>query len=304
VPSRLGSQFSTGVKVYAPQDLDYWLTVFLLRNAGSDPILNIPLFLWELRELPSLIKFYGDILRRKGRGGVNPSDHWLAYSFGWRPFLSDLHSLLTFGKEVNERAKKLMAARGGGHVRKTLMRFSDEVTIQEVYDAETVSIRIYDKRDIHVWGTGHYAIYDNGEEITRLLDKPVNGTPYLDSTLNLFALQPRAKDLWDGIPWSWLVDYFVNIGDILDYTGNRIPYKLKDVCIMCQESAIETSEVRSNPNNLDFSPHEYHRYSKRRAVYRDPTPRLRLRPFIRGKSLLNLGALLTSSRMRGISKTS
>lgn len=89
------------------------------------------------------------------------------------------------------------------------------------------------------------------------------------------------------MPWSWLIDYFGNIGDFLEASGGRLPYKVRDMCIMYHSvDKIAYQVTRVAPadtatvqywDDLTFTQGFNLTEAKQRSVSEFPTPRLMFR---------------------------
>lgn len=312
--SRLSSPFSTGLKTYVPETHDYWLANFLARESLTKPVVDVPLFLWELREFPRLLRHLGDTLSagtsylssRGGRLGSEfgtPSDHWLAFHFGWKPLISDVMSLLNFSTEVEKRLAKLRSARSREHVYRLL--YTDETRHHVGYATfETVGIELFDRRTVKVWGTGKWETTDHAAEIAALLGE--GPTKFVPKAMRMYSdylgLRINASTFWNALPWSWLIDYFTNIGDVLE-SRRHMPAQMKDVSIMISDHVVESSKVISNPNKLKFIPHKTYRVSKTRRAYLEPSATPRFRPILDWNQTSMLAALVTAPRLRRVART-
>jgi len=87
-------------------DLQYEYTRFVNQTSPARAESNVPVALFELREVPSLIRSAKDLIsvRRWRTSKLNQlSDAWLSWSFGISPMLSDLETILTLPELINRR---------------------------------------------------------------------------------------------------------------------------------------------------------------------------------------------------------
>jgi len=292
---RNGSMWNTGISTYQLEDPNYWLSEFLARTNPIKPVHNIPLFLWELQEFPQLLRHYGDIL--SGRGSGSPSDVWLAFNFGWKPLFSDLVTLLTFAEKSERHLGKLVNAKSQGREARVLHRNRTSSTVVSSFEFEGTRHRIHDARNLKVWATGHWVLNDpyRVAEIQQLLSSAEGRVSYARARM---GLRVNYATIWNMIPWSWVVDYLGNIGNILENADNNIGVSLKDVSIMISDLAKETSEPIFVPKGLSYRPHQFFRVRKTRQTYSEPTPLFSARPILTWAQLGNLGALVTAGRIR------
>lgn len=176
-------------------------------------------FLGELRETLNMLKRPGQGLRRglddylgsvkkRARGvkkkstlGRIVSETWLEHAFGWSPFISDIKAA---GDGLNRRLNRF----AGNYTRIYATGTSDESVFHPA-DVGTVQpfMRVrYRRMDIKTSSVRYYG------QVRSVCENPVQA----DMTLfgaNWRELIPTA---WELIPYSFLVDYFSNIGEILD----------------------------------------------------------------------------------------
>lgn len=56
----------------------------------------------------------------------------------------------------------------------------------------------------------------------------------------VFGLSIQAEDAWNLMPWTWLSDWFLNIGDFLEAYNNRIPAQASLVNVMTETKTLRT----------------------------------------------------------------
>jgi hypothetical protein len=59
-----------------------------------------------------------------------------------------------------------------------------------------------------------------------------------------------AATLWDLIPFSWLIDYFTNVGDLLQSAQMRYVIQPYDICIMREFLNDTTTIVTDKPSSV------------------------------------------------------
>lgn len=174
--------------------------------------------LGELRETLSMIRNPGKALRRglddyvkaaKKRTRRAPrkrldgiiSDTWLEYTFGWAPLISDVKSA---GDALNRRLERYAGnyTRISGRSTAWDATFNEPGTnIGEVYTKRRTGSRTLKRYDVRYYG-----------EVRSVCPTPKSADARLFGT-DWRELVPTA---WELLPYSFLVDYFTNIGDVLD----------------------------------------------------------------------------------------
>jgi hypothetical protein len=127
------------------------------------------------------------------------ADTWLEYSFGWKPLLHDIND-----------AAKLLAIQ---HAKGTLIRTPVSASgVDEVYVVDDPNFSVYAQGPINL----------RAKESTRSkVSVKYYGQVRVDTSNAVswhqagFSLDDVFPTVWELIPYSFLVDYFTNIGDII-----------------------------------------------------------------------------------------
>jgi hypothetical protein len=77
--------------------------------------------------------------------------------------------------------------------------------------------------------------------------------------------------VWNSLPWTWLIDYFGTIGSFIEASGGKLPYEVRNMCIMFHTVDTVTLEP-VGPYSGDFSGGHNRTETKQRTVYLSPTP--------------------------------
>ena len=217
------------------------------RTRPGNPIASVGQFLVELGNdgfplLPlglswkSLFKGnFKDIATRakhRTREFLRLGDEYLNYKFGWAPFVSDLRKMYNLWHTIDKHLAKLVRENG-----KSLRRTAtlvDQTTITPTY-SESINrpgqyvdgfpsfvscntgstvFQIVSESRLRVWYVGKYTynVPDIGSsQWTR------------NAKLALFGALPTPELIWNVTPWSWLTDWFVNVGDVLsNFSDNAV----------------------------------------------------------------------------------
>lgn len=263
-------------------------------NPNNDTV-NLPLFLFELRELPRLLYQTGSLLSR--RHAVKVSDipsSYVASQFGWAPLINDLNALVNLGQSVERRARYINRLRQSkGSVTRRLSRsdWRDPVTVLW---------------DVARWGSAYANIsYRRHHTEYNWLTFQLRDASYAPQFENRFDeiratldLNLSASTLWNAIPWTWLIDWFTTLGDYLEATKGWFHYKVWNLCIMSttgykDEFVGLDTNIPGTVSGVGKSA-----LRKRRSVYQyPPLPTVR-NPFLTLRQMGILGSLL-SVRMLG-----
>jgi len=213
----------------APSDLaDVMLamgTTAIARTIPTNPIAGAAQFLGELREgLPAIPG--ASLARRDGAGGL--ADEYVNLEFALKPIISDLQK---FGEAVTT-ADKVVAQLERDSGRLVRRRYSFPVD-RTVTGPDLLSSNAWGSPPLRTGGTGAYRSGPGKLYRTRTVEKRFwfsGGYTYYYSSgdsarerlkgteqklARLFGLRLTPELLWELTPWSWLVDWSSNTGDII-----------------------------------------------------------------------------------------
>lgn len=157
---------------------------------------------------------------------------YLNYRFGWVQFQQDLKTLSQITVAIERRIKEFQSLGLKGGLRRKAELFSrsylDEGTfwLNSTYGI-LVGAWWTDNTVYQIHGTVRWQ-WKNGIEVS--LSKLEAFNAAVTAVFDIGELD--ASTIWNAIPWSWLVDYFYDIGDYLaahEAEGLVEPY---DICIM------------------------------------------------------------------------
>jgi hypothetical protein len=132
------------------------------------------------------------------------SDLWLEYSFGWVPLISDTEAAAQAAAKVLERDYGVYVIRGFGR------QESSSETIRTW--APSGAIRCGTLREVRK--NSNIVVIKGG------LSPSVSGPTMPVHALQQLGFTPNSfvPTVWEVIPYSFLADYFINVGDVLRAT--------------------------------------------------------------------------------------
>lgn len=283
----------------------------ILASTGPlTPKVNLPLFFIELKDIPRMLKHAGDFLHgllKKPLRKLSPQEHAgynLAYQFGWKPLIEDLWKLLKFSEAVAKRQQELKKAHSTTGLKRRIqltdMTESNRMTdyVESVGGIKTSTFNR--SRTMKSWATIRWTVRDKAA--VGALKEP----GYTDSLRSALGLNrgiiPIA--IWKAIPWTWLIDWFADLSNMLTASYNMLYYEPSSLCYMRKRTVTwvhPTAVVYTD--GIVFSSGEYYKEDKYRKVIAKPTnlPTLSV-PYIDTFKLSILGSLSVLSISRGIPK--
>jgi hypothetical protein len=249
-------------------------TSYIRRYRPGNPVANLGQWYGELHDLPRLPIF----LKERTKHFRDLGSEYLNIEFGWKPFVKDLIQVYRTQQTIKDRLEKLIrdnglkvkrrskrdtdsvsSVLGEGNLTQPFGRLDDfsigglpyteleGLKVQGPYGTgypdEAVSgscpFRVETGTDTVTWfvGTFRYYVPDIGSD--RWTEK---------AKANLFGLTPTPSVLYELYPWSWLVDWFSNVGDIVsNLSANPVDNEfLTDAYVM--QTIVERLRVTADPS--------------------------------------------------------
>lgn len=194
----------------------------------TEPESNVGQFLAELRDLPKLplihsfrekALFFKNLARNSGKEYLNAV-------FGWKPFVKDVYDATTATLTSKEHVAQFVRDSGQPVRRKRKLGktvTNTTSTYVETYPSSPVveglsrqnngTLTVNTRTTTSAWFSACYIYYV----------APVGAKWYSPSSIKrgrqiankLYGTEITPGLLWDLAPWSWMADYFGNIGDIV-----------------------------------------------------------------------------------------
>lgn len=197
------------------------------RMRPDKPQLSLLNSLHELREVPGLLK--PRIL--KYRDSKAWADYYLAINFGWIPLLNDVRNFVTTTINLRDTLNNMIQNEGKPIRRNISM--SDGFTpitgvevsgstydvgvglVTQVFDGvPTFTDKLF--VSTRLWATGEFKYW--------LPPGPRDWGWRAKQILRIYGAYPSPAVVWNAIPWTWLVDWFTNVGDVLE----NLDYSIAD----------------------------------------------------------------------------
>lgn len=234
----------------------------------------------DFKDLPKLLKLSGDTILKRGAGA------YLTWEFGWKPLISDVKKILDFTGRVNKKVAELhkLYESGGVHRRRNVSSDSASSTSNrtlETINAKSVTTKLQIDTTRTRWATTRFVP-------TSL--PPKDDSDYRRKAIQIiFGLDVSPATVWEALPWSWLVDWFSNVGDYLVQYNNVCPVRATSPCLMTMTRSKYTETRTDSFNEVSGGQRLLVYETKVRSIVA-PTLEASI-PFLTGRQLSILGAL-------------
>ena len=274
VPSGAGS-IHTGSQLSPTHSSSFHVPKVLSLANPSRPYVDAGVFIGELRDFPGMGKAIWHNANRiyKGLGKrnmthrerldtafrnslrelTNADEHFVSNQFGWLPFLNDVIKFTDVGEAVEKRLKELKNLQQRGSKSRTItletMQSNSLSNITLNSSAFSLRANVSVANSLKVWGSASFQLES---------DSPLVGA----SDAQVLALARKAvmglhvdgSTAWNLMPWSWLMDWASNTGDLIASTRNVVGAKARGgVCIMTRLSRAKQMRMVRPPGGEKLS---------------------------------------------------
>ncbi len=187
------------------------------RMKPSKPVFTPVNSLYELKDMPRMLK------QRFERNFLGLSNFHIAMQFGWKPFLNDLVTFRNLHQKAEKKLNWLIRHNGRPiRVRRefenTEESFTDtyssgsctsmnnglfEVGLAEVSEVHTISKKLWASARVRYWLPNYF------------FDGSGKWGPFDRNLSRVKGAYISPETVYKAIPWSWLLDWFSNVGDVL-----------------------------------------------------------------------------------------
>lgn len=267
VMSGLSGQYATGYKKARPGNPEASVGQFIaeLRDLPALPLKGAllkgkPFFVFgplggkhafatptPFRDIPRALYGYLKSFRNLG-------SEYLNQVFGWFPFVNDVRKMINLYHSVDKRMAQIRKENGKNIRRKATIRndtsSSQTVTIYEYPYANVLGApgeidspgrtqyKLTTTTKTKTWFVGSFRYY--------LFDPSPSPVSDARMKLALFGALPTPELLWEVMPWSWLIDWFSNVGDVMSNASPNAVDNLTSRYSFVMEHITETIEASAH----------------------------------------------------------
>lgn len=209
-------------------NLDNLVVTALAKMNPSAPHVSIPTFIGELKDIPSLVRSWG----RNVLEWLANANLW--WRFGVRPLIGDIQRIFSFQKSVANRMKWLEKLKTTGSVRRQvklgidLWHLDSPLTVVESAACLVKALK-YEDASRTTWASSKWTL-PSGAALPRM-DYGQLRNLAIRLTYGIDSFE-AFRTAWELLPWSWLIDWFIPVGDWLTACGNSLGLQCLRVCIM------------------------------------------------------------------------
>lgn len=217
-----------------------YVTKMAARLNPSKPYVDLGVSAAELVGAPvSIFKHLGRSLAAQSRRSPlsrpglptkfeDPGGTYLRLQFGIMPIIRDVQKLIELTNEVEKKLDKIRRLKEHGFLRASSKKFPETHTQRRsesfrdaaggLWDITTVKVT---KRWCTLYYTADSTILPEDDKESRKMATAITFGATLDGTT-----------LWNAMPWSWLLDWFTNLGDLIEAKRNTIGASLTKSLVM------------------------------------------------------------------------
>jgi hypothetical protein len=250
-------RLQSGYYVPPESDLRSWAALKYGQMAPTSDRFSIPAFVGELREglpsfLSSMAKARSGAALVRGAGG-----DYLNIQFGWMPLLNDLRKI---AEALANASWGLFAPWGASH-RSRGENPSDDMSTAENLSWSAIAYGDYFDVPFRPYLAGSGSVtsgfcYGNGfvsnnlrtrrwieGEFVYLPQAGFDPEKYGERYDTLFKTDLTPSDLWQLAPWSWLVDWFLDIGKAIESYEVGLSNRVVSTYMYAMEEVVSTTQV-------------------------------------------------------------
>lgn len=195
----------------------------LMRSNPSRPEVDVPVFVIE--SLQDGVRHIREVFQRsQERFDAIPEKDWsnrvATWNFSLKPLYRDLSKLFGYAEQLNRRTDELKRLYRPGGLRRRIPIWSaassgslGDMTVLSL-DGAIVDVELLFHSRREIWGTAKW-----------LPDNPLPPSDHdLVNTAKaaIHGWNISLSSIWELVPWSWMGDYFANIGDYLAVHRNNV----------------------------------------------------------------------------------
>jgi len=204
--------------------------------------MSLPNFLYDIKQITSLF----DLWSKRISSARNLAGAHLNYKYGWKPTLGDLTSVIETMATFRRRLKTFKSLLGV-KIKDTKSNLNRTVQKSGTFNYQG---------DSHQPCHWNVLLTQKVHSYFTYYPKPVTAMGPLDefvrSTMDAYGFELNAQTVWDAIPFSFVVDYFLTVGKFLSHfkvDALELPIYLADSCVQHKQELTISSFLTLDQDN-------------------------------------------------------
>ncbi len=188
------------------------------RMRPDAPSMQGAVAIYELKDLPGMLE-----QRFLNHGIAGIGNYYLALKFGWEALLSDVRNFVLTQMSAQKRLAQLIRDNGRPVRRRIKLEDRRRPIIENVYGYPILgfqptlpsqyiasqSVILQNRYQFwETWASGQFRYW--------LPPGPRDIAWKARMMANIFGINPSPAAVYKAIPWTWLVDWFTTLGDVID----------------------------------------------------------------------------------------
>ena len=290
------------------------MATLLARTNPSRPD-YVPLtLLQDLVEIPRQLADVKRLLKKWGGGPLSAADvanQHLGIQFGWKPLIQDVKDLLDLQMHIHKRKGELQRLYQAEGLKRRLYlgRWTGTTTTTQTVSSDlrlNHSVKLEAITMVESWGTVRWKpsiqfpwfdpLYQFNEPGSKFRPNEEEIIQKAKRTVLGFTSEGLTAGVWDLIPWTWLTDWFDDVGTFAMQYSNTIPASPTQACIMTESDTyvkVTNTQLTSGYHGGDGA-----MIRRRKDRYTGPASSTVHLPFLNGKRLSILESLFVQ-RFKG-----
>lgn len=265
ISTRAGTNFASHISSTGKPNNDILALELLERTSPFRPEYSVPVAIAELLDAVSLLKFAGSSLINQLSG------NYLNLKFGYEQLFKDIATLSGILKEVESRVKEFdsLIQHGGLHRRVALWSGSKSESGRVIEDSYGSLLTNSDETKLtrqKVYGSVRWF------PKVELLPPPDALYAFNRALGVVLDLNPNTiswDTLWNSLPFTWLIDYFTNLGTVLNASKGRQIVVPRYITISVKTVTVVRAKPYSRPAGVSGGGYRIIRESLTRDTYPD-----------------------------------
>ena len=199
----------------------------LARTNPSRPLVTPLELAQDVIDIPKMLKDAGRLLSKKPMNltAKDIANQNLGIQFGWLPLVQDVKNLLDLQSHIHRRAEEIHRLYSSQGLKRRIrlgqdhaeQRLNDQIWYSELPGNAFVDLHKFTTSV--KWGTVRW--------------KPTSLPPFQPDAMGLnrqarnillgASQEGVTQGLWNVLPWTWLIDWFLPVGDFLLQHSNTVP---------------------------------------------------------------------------------